>query len=97
MKRLLFASLSLAVGLAVSGAHAADKKILAFVTNGSSDFWKAAAAGHVSRDVPPAELDRVRVAFYRHVGDLLGCDIVRSWLETVETGRPASVHPLAYC
>ena len=45
MKRLLFASVSLAIGLAVSGAHAADKKILAFVTNGSSDFWKAAAAG----------------------------------------------------
>jgi hypothetical protein len=58
---------------------------------------KAAAAGDTARDVPPAELDRVRAAFYRHVGDLLDCDIVRTWLETVETGRPASVHPLAYC
>lgn len=56
-----------------------------------------AAAGDAARGVPPAELDRVRAAFYRHVGDLLDCDIVRAWLETVETGRPASVHPLAYC
>jgi ribose transport system substrate-binding protein len=46
MKRIMFVSLSLAIGLAVSsGAQAADKKILAFVTNGSSDFWKAAQAG----------------------------------------------------
>lgn len=45
MKRILFASVSLALGLAVSTAYAADKKILAFVTNGSSDFWKAAEAG----------------------------------------------------
>jgi len=46
MKRVLIGALSVAMGLAVvSGAHAADKKILAFVTNGSSDFWKAAAAG----------------------------------------------------
>jgi ribose transport system substrate-binding protein len=42
----MFVSMSLAIGLAVStGAQAADKKILAFVTNGSSDFWKAAQAG----------------------------------------------------
>jgi ribose transport system substrate-binding protein len=31
--------------MAVSSAHAADKKILAFVTNGPSEFWKAAEAG----------------------------------------------------
>ncbi len=45
MKRILLASVSLAVGLAVSTAYAADKKILAFVTNGPSEFWKAAQAG----------------------------------------------------
>jgi ribose transport system substrate-binding protein len=45
MKRVLLGSISLAVVLAVSSAHAADKKILAFVTNGPSEFWKAAEAG----------------------------------------------------
>jgi ribose transport system substrate-binding protein len=45
MKRILLTSISLAVGLAVSVAYAADKKTLVFVTNGASDFWKAAEAG----------------------------------------------------
>jgi ribose transport system substrate-binding protein len=45
MKRVLLGSISLAVVMAVSSAHAADKKILAFVTNGPSEFWKAAEAG----------------------------------------------------
>jgi ribose transport system substrate-binding protein len=45
MKRVLLGSISLAVVLAVTSAHAADKKILAFVTNGPSEFWKAAEAG----------------------------------------------------
>lgn len=45
MKRILLTGISLAVGLAVSVAYAADKKTLVFVTNGASDFWKAAEAG----------------------------------------------------
>jgi ribose transport system substrate-binding protein len=45
MKRVLLGSISLAVVFAVSSAYAADKKILAFVTNGPSEFWKAAEAG----------------------------------------------------
>jgi ribose transport system substrate-binding protein len=45
MKRVLLGSISLAVIFAVSSAYAADKKILAFVTNGPSEFWKAAEAG----------------------------------------------------
>src|SRR4051794_29273690 len=47
MKRLWIAGasalLSMAVGL--GSAQAADKKILAFVVNGASDFWKVAEAG----------------------------------------------------
>jgi ribose transport system substrate-binding protein len=45
MKRILVAGLSAAMALAISSASAADKKILAFVTNGPSEFWKAAQAG----------------------------------------------------
>jgi ribose transport system substrate-binding protein len=45
MKRILVAGLSTALVLAISSASAADKKILAFVTNGPSEFWKAAQAG----------------------------------------------------
>jgi ribose transport system substrate-binding protein len=45
MKRILVASLSAALALAVSSASAADKKTLAFVVNGASDFWKIAEAG----------------------------------------------------
>jgi len=45
MKPILLAGVSLAVCLAVSTAYAAEKKILAFVTNGPSEFWKAAQAG----------------------------------------------------
>jgi ribose transport system substrate-binding protein len=47
MKRLWIAGasalLSMAVGLGSAGA--ADKKVLAFVVNGASDFWKIAEAG----------------------------------------------------
>lgn len=45
LKRILAASLSMALALAVSSASAADKKTLAFVVNGASDFWKIAEAG----------------------------------------------------
>jgi len=45
MKRILVASLSAALVLAVSSASAAEKKSLAFVVNGASDFWKIAEAG----------------------------------------------------
>src|SRR2546430_2601889 len=46
MKRILLAGAALALALAVStSAGAADKKQLAFVVNGASDFWKLAEAG----------------------------------------------------
>lgn len=38
-------ALALAVALSASGAFAQDKKTLAFVVNGASDFWKLAEAG----------------------------------------------------
>ncbi|MGJ4914676.1 sugar-binding protein [Bradyrhizobium sp. HKCCYLRH2060] len=47
MKRLWMvgASALLAMALGVGSAGAADKKVLAFVVNGASDFWKIAEAG----------------------------------------------------
>jgi len=47
MQRHLIAGLSVAFALAlgVGSANAADKKVLAFVVNGASDFWKIAEAG----------------------------------------------------
>ena len=46
MRNILFAGAAMALALAVgTGAQAADKKTLAFVVNGASDFWKAAEAG----------------------------------------------------
>ena len=47
MKRLVTAGVSAAILLAfgLGSAQAADKKVLAFVVNGASDFWKIAEAG----------------------------------------------------
>jgi len=45
MKRIIVAGLSAALALAISSASAAEKKTLAFVVNGASDFWKIAEAG----------------------------------------------------
>src|SRR4249920_2850948 len=47
MRRVLVAyvSVALAMALGLDSANAADKKVLAFVVNGASDFWKAAEAG----------------------------------------------------
>jgi len=45
MKRIVVAGLSAALALAISSASAAEKKSLAFVVNGASDFWKIAEAG----------------------------------------------------
>jgi ribose transport system substrate-binding protein len=46
MKRLLMAGAAFAVALSMTmSAGAADKKTLAFVVNGASDFWKIAEAG----------------------------------------------------
>src|ERR1700755_3053243 len=47
MQRLLVACLSAAwaTALGLGAANAADKKALAFVVNGASDFWKIAEAG----------------------------------------------------
>ena len=46
MKRLYLTGIAAAVALTFAmGASAADKKELAFVVNGASDFWKLAEAG----------------------------------------------------
>ena len=47
MRRLLVAGVSVAFAVAFGAgpANAADKKVLAFVVNGASDFWKIAEAG----------------------------------------------------
>lgn len=47
MKRIVAAGMSAAFAVAFSlgSAQAADKKVLAFVVNGASDFWKIAEAG----------------------------------------------------
>src|SRR5215471_3937949 len=47
MQRLVVAgvSVALAMALGLGSANAADKKVLAFVVNGASDFWKIAEAG----------------------------------------------------
>ena len=47
MQRLVVAgvSLALATALGLGSANAADRKVLAFVVNGASDFWKIAEAG----------------------------------------------------
>ena len=45
MQRLLVAGVSVAMAFSLASANAADKKALAFVVNGASDFWKLAEAG----------------------------------------------------
>src|SRR5499427_5885582 len=47
MRRLVVAGVSVALAMALGhgSANAADKKVLAFVVNGASDFWKIAEAG----------------------------------------------------
>ena len=46
MKKLLLATTVAAALLGLAGAsQSQDKKTLAFVVNGASDFWKAAEAG----------------------------------------------------
>ena len=45
MKRIVVSSVALMVGLAAGAANAQEKKSLAFVVNGASDFWKIAEAG----------------------------------------------------
>jgi ribose transport system substrate-binding protein len=47
MQRLVVAivSVALAMALGLGSGNAADKKVLAFVVNGASDFWKIAEAG----------------------------------------------------
>ena len=46
MKRILLAGIAAVLALSTaSSAMAADKKTLAFVVNGASDFWKSAEAG----------------------------------------------------
>ncbi len=46
MKKLLLTAAAIAVFAGIGGSsQSADKKTLAFIVNGASDFWKAAEAG----------------------------------------------------
>ena len=45
MKRILFTTVAAVFALAAFSANAQQKKSLAFVVNGASDFWKIAEAG----------------------------------------------------
>ena len=59
MKRLLLAGLSAALALTMAAsASAADKKVIAFVVNGPSDFWKImeAAVARAQKDLPDFDL-----------------------------------------
>ena len=59
MKRVFLAGAALALALSLGAAtEAQDKKTLAFVVNGASDFWKAAEAGvaKAQEELPNYEL-----------------------------------------
>ncbi len=59
MKRLFLAGAALALAMSLGlSAEAQDKKTLAFVVNGASDFWKAAEAGvaKAQEELPNYEL-----------------------------------------
>ena len=59
MKRILLACVGAAFTAALStGAIAADKKTIAFIVNGPSDFWKImeAAVAHAQKDLPDFDL-----------------------------------------
>ena len=58
-KAWLITAASLAVGMMIAnGAGAADKKVIAWVPNGASDFWKLAEAGmaKAQTELPDVEL-----------------------------------------
>jgi len=62
MKRMMIAGLSVAaMALVASGAVAQDKKTIAFVVNGPSDFWKImeAAVAKAQTELPDFELQFV--------------------------------------
>ena len=64
MKKLLIATAATVALVGFAGApQSADKKTLAFVVNGASDFWKAAEAGvkKAQAELPNYELDRKSV------------------------------------
>ena len=52
MKLKLASALLVTAALLATGAMAQDKKQLAFVVNGASDFWKLAEAGVKIRPAP---------------------------------------------
>jgi ribose transport system substrate-binding protein len=58
MKRILFTTMAAAIALAAFSANAQQKKSLAFVVNGASDFWKIAEAGvkKAQSELPKYEL-----------------------------------------
>ena len=61
MNRMIATGLTVALALGVSTATAQDKKTLAFVVNGASDFWKLAEAGvkKAQEELPGYELQFV--------------------------------------
>jgi ribose transport system substrate-binding protein len=58
MKRILISSVAAIAALTVFAANAQEKKSLAFVVNGASDFWKIAEAGvkKAQSELPKYEL-----------------------------------------
>jgi ribose transport system substrate-binding protein len=58
MKRILFTTVAAVFALAAFSANAQQKKSLAFVVNGASDFWKIAEAGvkKAQSELPKYEL-----------------------------------------
>ena len=87
MKRMMIAGLSAALALAVSSAAMAqDKKTIAFVVNGPSDFWKImeAAVAKAQTELPDFELqfkypERADAAVQRRMMD----DLVAAGVDAI--------------
>jgi ribose transport system substrate-binding protein len=87
MKRIMLAGAAAALALSVSaGAMAQDKKTIAFVVNGPSDFWKImeAAVGKAATELPDFELqfiypERADAAVQRRMMD----DLVAAGVDAI--------------
>ena len=86
MKRMMIAGVAAAVALAASAAMAQDKKTIAFVVNGPSDFWKImeAAVAKAATEMPDFELqfvypERADAAIQRRMMD----DLVAAGIDAI--------------
>ncbi|MEX0851869.1 MAG: substrate-binding domain-containing protein, partial [Bauldia sp.] len=86
MKRIVVAGLGVALAAVVSTASAQDKKTIAFVVNGPSDFWKImeAAVGKMQTELPDFELqfiypERADAAVQRRMMD----DLVAAGVDAI--------------